>query len=73
LGCAIKPRAAASAACGLTYILIRVYLRLSRSNVRFPGVSRTINHQELAAVIGTGFICGFILVSLGVLGVLAAD
>jgi hypothetical protein len=35
-----------------------VYLRLSRSNVRFRGVSRTINHQELAEVIGTGFICG---------------
>jgi len=41
---------------------IRVYLRLSRSNVRFPGVSRTINNQELAEVIGTGFICGFISV-----------
>jgi len=40
--------------------LISVYLRLSRSNVRFPGVSRTINHQELAEVIGTGFICGSI-------------
>jgi len=66
-------------------ISIRVYLRLSRSNVRFPGVprsnvfqpaigrgctrstlmwtlergvSRTINHPELADVIGTGFICG---------------
>jgi hypothetical protein len=38
-----------------------VYLRLSRSNVRFRGVSRTINHQELAEVIGTGFICGYIL------------
>ena len=38
--------------------LIRVYLRLSRSNVRFLGVARTINHQELAEVIGTGFICG---------------
>jgi hypothetical protein len=37
---------------------IRVYLRLSRSNARFPDVSRTINHQELAEVIGTGFICG---------------
>jgi len=30
----------------------------SRSNVRFPGASRTINHPELADVIGTGFICG---------------
>jgi len=38
--------------------LICVHRRLSRSNVRFPGVSRTINHQELAEVIGTGFICG---------------
>jgi hypothetical protein len=38
--------------------VIHVYLRLSRSNVRYRGVSRTINHQELAEVIGTGFICG---------------
>jgi hypothetical protein len=52
--------------------LIRVYLRLSRSNVRFPGVSRTINHLALANVIGTGFICGSILVFLGGLGALAA-
>jgi hypothetical protein len=37
---------------------IRVYLRLSRSNVRFLGVLRTINHPELTDVIGTGFICG---------------
>jgi len=28
----------------------------SRSNVRLPGVSRTIIHQELAEVIGTGFV-----------------
>jgi len=28
----------------------------SRSNVRLPSVSRTINRQELAEVIGTGFV-----------------
>jgi len=38
--------------------VISVYLRLSRSNVRFRGAWRTINHQDLAEVIGTGFICG---------------
>jgi hypothetical protein len=27
-------------------ILIGVYRRLSRSNVRFPGASRTINHRS---------------------------
>ncbi|HXF68047.1 MAG TPA: hypothetical protein VNK67_15290 [Burkholderiales bacterium] len=32
--------------------------RLSRSNVHFHGVWRTINHQEMAEAIGTGFICG---------------
>jgi hypothetical protein len=40
-----------------------------RSNVSYSGVLRTIIHQELAAVIGTGlaevigtgFICGYIL------------
>jgi hypothetical protein len=42
--------------------IISVYLRLSRSNVRFRGVSRIINHQELAEVIGTGFICGYLAV-----------
>jgi len=30
----------------LIRFVIRVYLRLSRSNVRFPGVSRTINHRS---------------------------
>ena len=39
-------------------LIIGVNLRLSRSNVRFPGVSWTIHHQEMAEVIGTGFICG---------------
>jgi hypothetical protein len=38
--------------------LIGVYRRPSRSNVRLPGVSRTINHEELAEVIGTGSIGG---------------
>jgi hypothetical protein len=37
---------------------IGVYLRLSRSNVRLPTVSRIINYEEPVEVIGTGFICG---------------
>jgi hypothetical protein len=45
---------------------------LSRSNVHFSGVVRIITHQGLAAAIGTGFICGSILVFLGGLGVLAS-
>jgi hypothetical protein len=32
--------------------------RSSRSNVRFPSASRTINHQELPELIGTGSIGG---------------
>jgi hypothetical protein len=40
----------------LVPVFIRVDQRLSRSNVRFSGVVRVISHQELAAVIGTGFV-----------------
>jgi hypothetical protein len=51
---------------------IGAHLRLSRSNVRIPGVSWTVHHQEVAEVIGTGFICGSIdLFFLAVLAILA--
>jgi len=36
--------------------LIGAYRRPSRSNVRFPSTSRTIHHQKLPEVIGTGSI-----------------
>jgi hypothetical protein len=39
-------------------ILICVYLRLSRSNVRHQAVSRIGNSGESAKIIGTGFIRG---------------